>query len=357
MTTTVVAALVLPPPTTGESLISARIANLLAGSGAHLCVINTSPKTHRRTIFYHVRRLAAVLKVPLALVTNVGYSRRSFYTVVGAGYSLIYTIALSAVSRILGYRLFLHHHSSWFAREYRRGFDVLTKVAGPRSTNVVLSEAMAIDLRTHYPRCKEVFVAHNAIHVHDSCEPYRPRPATLVLGHLSNLSLEKGLDTVLDAFAHVRAEGIDAMLHIAGPVTDPIVANLIHTASEKFGEKLVCLGQVRGEAKAQFFSKLDIFLFPSRYKIEAQPMVVLEALSHGVPAIVTPQGYTGEICEILNTVVPPSRYVDAVVAFSKKWIEDQNFSVSQRLDARQRFLDLRQTADAQLRGLASLMTS
>ena len=62
---------------------------------------------------------------------------------------------------------------------------------------------------------------------------------------------------------------------------------MISEARAKFGEAIVELGPVAGAAKQRFFETIDIFFFPSRYRMEAQPLVMLEALSYGVATLAT----------------------------------------------------------------------
>lgn len=57
------------------------------------------------------------------------------------------------------------------------------------------------------------------------------------------------------------------------------------------------VGPVSGGDKDAFYRSLDVFVFPSEYRFEAQPLVVLEALSYGVPCLVTDQGYMGELVQ------------------------------------------------------------
>ena len=41
---------------------------------------------------------------------------------------------------------------------------------------------------------------------------------------------------------------------------------------------------------ANFYTQLDLLVFPTMYVNESEPFVILEALAHGVPVITTPRG-------------------------------------------------------------------
>jgi glycosyltransferase involved in cell wall biosynthesis len=55
------------------------------------------------------------------------------------------------------------------------------------------------------------------------------------------------------------------------------------------------IGPVFGEAKEVFYRQLDVFLFPTKYANEAEPLVVYEALRQGVYVIACDRGAISEM--------------------------------------------------------------
>ena len=55
------------------------------------------------------------------------------------------------------------------------------------------------------------------------------------------------------------------------------------------------LGPVYGEAKRDFYQRLDILLFPTRYINEAEPLVIHEAIRSGVHVMACARGAIGEV--------------------------------------------------------------
>jgi glycosyltransferase involved in cell wall biosynthesis len=49
-------------------------------------------------------------------------------------------------------------------------------------------------------------------------------------------------------------------------------------------------GPVLGDAKKEFFAELNTFVFPTRYRNEAEPLVILEALMNGCPVVANNRG-------------------------------------------------------------------
>ena len=87
---------------------------------------------------------------------------------------------------------------------------------------------------------------------------------------------------------------------------------------------------------------IDLFLFLSRYKYEAQPLVVLEALSFGVPAIVSRRGYTSEIVgDAGHVILDQSSPVAESVSICRQYVDGTISLATQASKSRARFVALR----------------
>ncbi len=127
---------------------------------------------------------------------------------------------------------------------------------------------------------------------------------------LGRLDIEhKGLDLLLEGFALVRDVLIqaDAELAIYGPSVGTS-EDVLHRMIEQYelAQIVSIKGQVLGEDKVLAFSSADVFILPSRY--EGHPVAVLEALSYGLPCLLTPA--TNMAAEVSRSgagwEVPPS---------------------------------------------------
>jgi glycosyltransferase involved in cell wall biosynthesis len=128
----------------------------------------------------------------------------------------------------------------------------------------------------------------------------RPRTANqpsspLRLGFLSNITFDKGFVEFFGILAELSRRGIAYSASIAGPVSAP--------AQRRFDELLAgssnvqYVGAVYGAAKVQFYENLDIFIFPTNYVNEAEPLVVFEALRSGVHVIACNRGAIPEMLD------------------------------------------------------------
>jgi len=114
--------------------------------------------------------------------------------------------------------------------------------------------------------------------------------AAPVVGYLARMCREKGLDTLVEAFIHLKQrESIPRLkLHIAGscgPADEPFVKALRKRLAEAgyIGETVFSPNISRVE-KIGFLESLSVFSVPARYG-EAYGLYLVEALAAGVPVV------------------------------------------------------------------------
>jgi glycosyltransferase involved in cell wall biosynthesis len=97
-------------------------------------------------------------------------------------------------------------------------------------------------------------------------------------------------------------------------VADAEDRRLIEAAVTRYGSRVTYAGPLSVSEVPGFLAGLDLFLFPSRYRHEAEPLVVLEAAREGVPTLAYPVGGLPEVLAATGgTCVPAdSSFVDAV---------------------------------------------
>jgi len=115
------------------------------------------------------------------------------------------------------------------------------------------------------------------------CPSRRTRTSStrLVLGYVGRLSVEKNIALLVQIARELRESNIPADFLIVGQGGDEALLR------QQLPEATFA-GVLRGEALAEAYANMDIFLFPSH--TDTFGNVVLEALASGVPAIVTPDG-------------------------------------------------------------------
>lgn len=345
----VVAAVALPPPLHGQSLVNKAITDRLRHK-TPIAVVDLSPGSLNRDIFYHLRRLWMALYTAAVLVFHASRHRKTFYTVVEAGAGMTYTVFLTSIAKRLGYQLFLHHHASNYLLHFAPIFDRLARNTGSETVHIVGSELMARDLRSTYPTVKAITISTNVCHIEaGQFSKFRPRSAqSLKIGFLSNLTMEKGLGRAIAVASRLKATGASVDLILAGPLIEDEARHAFEAARPMLGDNLSYLGPVIGSAKADFFNSIDIFLFPTTYRHETHGLVVFEAMSYGVPVIVNDTGYTAEFARGSGIVVAPGEdFVERSVDTISYWATHRDELAAQSAVSRQAYERLRADSEKQ----------
>ena len=136
---------------------------------------------------------------------------------------------------------------------------------------------------------KRGFPAETLHTVHYGVDPNRFSPATheqaegrnLRVGWLGVIGFRKGLDRVRRISEWADQRGISIEFHFVGPIQDAESLEILH----RFRRPYTLHGVKKGEALKELIPQWDLYLLPS-YE-EGFPVSVLEAMSAGIPAIVS----------------------------------------------------------------------
>lgn len=295
----VVAVCALPPPVHGQSMVTSHVLRIMSESGCRVQIVNTSPGDLSRSLIYHGKRVLGTMRGCLAILRKRGDF--CVYTVCESGWGVVYNAAILACARIKRAPVFLHHHTSAHFIEDSSRLKLVARLSGPAAVHLVLSDAMRerfIEvIGLDYGRC---VVLHNSSIVADQVERSErniSHNGVLHVGFLANITREKGVAKSIAVLEKLLAAGVPAKLRLAGPLADDFSKKLVQAAMKRMPDSVEWVGPVSGGDKDAFYRSLDVFVFPSEYRFEAQPLVVLEALSYGVPCLVTDQGYMGELVQ------------------------------------------------------------
>lgn len=336
-----------PPPTHGQSLCTEALAKRLAQHGVALAPVDIGAaggKFVGKTTLKLFRHMRLLLDARNARVVYISANSN-------AGMWL--TAAISWTLRVTGKQLFIHHHAFDHVRRRRASMVALARAAGAEATHIVLGRNMADLLLLHTPEVGRTMILNNAGLVDDTLISSQSSADGICLGHLSNLSKEKGIIEVVDLALRLARSGVRARLVIAGPTTDNDATEAISRASDALGTDFEYMGPVSGERKEEFFAKISHFVFPTRYRNEASPMVLLEAMAAGIPCIATDTGcISNDVDADGGLVVDLS---DDFPAVAEAWITSENGTETRAGRARAQFMRLRREHEDQVGELVSLL--
>lgn len=345
----------LPPPVHGQSIVHSMLDARLRGLRRH-AAIDIGPGTGHGWR-YHATRLGRVVRAARSIpVTTDG----TVYLSSEAGFGVLYLILLTLMARLAKKRIIMHHHVySYITRP-----DILHKLsialAGKNCYHIVFSEKMKREFKQRYGAERQCIVLNNAIFVDRETER-EPQPHAadeLVVGFIGRLEESKGFDTFLQMMARWSDEPRVRFV-VAGDCEQTRFAADIRAMRAELGSRLATPGFVQGAAKAQFYDDIDVLVFPSRYRNEASPMVVYEALAAGVPCVVTRVGAVEDLVTAdCGRLLELDDHLDVGIdGFVQGLLDDPSHLAERRAAARQRFLTLRGQAESAFSDLVQLAGS
>jgi glycosyltransferase involved in cell wall biosynthesis len=346
----------LPPPVTGMTLLTEKVVNGLREKTS-VRVINWSAGDARPRFHTRIRRF---LRAAKALATLIVHGRvrdgRAYVTANNKGGLLMTGLIVNAARR-LGYSVFLHHHAYTYIDHFDNKMAWIVRSMGPDGVHVVHCSQMVEDFRATYPESGDFEFVFPSI-VSSPLELPRQRVREpFQLGFLSNLSVEKGLDLVLEAFRVLHERGRNVRLCLAGPANTDEAQRLVDDAVKKYDGRVMHVGAVYGGRKVEFYKSIDAFVFPT--KTESWGIVLNEAMAAGVPVISTDRGsirtLVGNGAGLI--VKDAARFVDEAVRQVENWIDSPQVYSAASQAAVQQADYLHREATVQLERLVSRICS
>jgi Glycosyltransferase len=170
--------------------------------------------------------------------------------------------------------------------------------------------------------------------------------------HLSNLRIDKGLGRAIESLRAAVHAGLDVELLLGGPLAGQDEATLLQEGTREFGSRIRHVGALATEDVPAFLAGADLFLFPSLYRNEAEPLVVLEAMAAGVPVLMYAVGCAN--C-MTPSALPP---VEVSLEFGPRVVgllgdlTDAAVAARFRADSRRQLSNMRKQARDRLSRLA-----
>jgi len=305
----------MPPPVTGRTLATRRLLERLRGE-FELQVRDLAPDRPTRGWWLRLSKLQRTLGAIAWLAFHRRQPRTTIYLVANHGAGLLYDNVFAALARRKRYPLVVHHHVFSYLNRRSLIFQAFLKAAPANTLHVVLCRRMQDLLRCVYAPAHTFITVPNLVEAGTGERDEglaRPRSAELVIGLLSNLTMAKGLEEVVAVHRSLAAAGISVRLRLAGPAGDAASRRYIaRLLNEPAIAPIEWVGPVSGKGKVEYLRSLDVFLFPTRYRNEAQPLVLLEALAQGVPVIANDRGCIGGLvdAEVGHLASDPARFVE-----------------------------------------------
>lgn len=338
-----------PPPVDGKAVITHEFANRCSEvASVRICRLESGARSVAP--LYHMRRLYRALRASFLVLVRAK-RRDVVYVAVDSGWGMLYTLLFAIAASIKTCRLFLHHHSFAYLNEKWLLARLVWGVNKERTTHIVLCARMERLGREKYggDGCYEIL--NNCAFSNTLPNDLGAKEPTFgdlfVVGLISNLSREKGLFLFLEVVKKCNELGAKIFGILAGPIAKR--DHLEFKRMTKGRRDIEYVGPVYGSTKEEFFRSIDLLMFPTLYELEAQPMVLVEAVSAGLPFIALERGCIGCDWGAVGVVVASTdRALEELVGKVMLLSSDRTYVRNMRARSIQTLSDMRKEGSSQL---------
>ena len=270
-----------PGPLSGVSIANQVVREVLSDdSQFEVDLINTSYSrfdeeigkfSFKKTFFY----LALYLNIFKIFKHKIIYITpgQTFYGILKYGFFII-------LGSIFRKELILHVHGNHLGEEYKslNGIKkyIFYCLVSKFSKGIVLSDSLKHNL-TPFIDQGSVFCLPNFAQDYLYEEDKNLVNDELRIFYLSNLMKEKGIICLLKALKNLEKYNIIYKAKIAGNIDEKFSKEILQLLNELENTKYV--GVVNGEAKKNLLKWGNIFVLPTFYKMEGQPISIIEAMA------------------------------------------------------------------------------
>ncbi len=275
----------LSPPINGVSICNDKITSLKE-IGFQVAHINTANVNFSEQLgVFSIKKTMVILKQYVYLYKIFG-GNTIYITPGQTFFGVLKYLPFLLLSKILNKKIVLHIHGNYLKSEYenlqglqKKIFKFTIKLA---SSGIVLSPSLKNNL-TPFLKENDIYIVPNFVDEEifniQEKEIENKGFKTLKILFLSNLMTEKGILDLLDSLEILENKKVIYEAILAGnidPEIKEVVLNKINSLNNT-----TYLGVVRGKQKKEILLNANVFVFPTYYKMEGQPISLLEAMGFG----------------------------------------------------------------------------
>ena len=331
----------LPPPVTGQSVLFSLLTQRLSEHQVKYRVINTAlTLTGQNYQGFSWNRAISLVPSFLHALPLIFYHRTTVYmTIANSWNGFLKDLVFLTIARIRGHRIIVHCHGGNYKEFYSQSSLIakwlIRTTIGSADSLVILSNVFRPDFYFLKDfNTKIVVVANGLTHTIPSLNTLTStnteiplclraeQPHHLRILFFSNLIETKGYLVLLEAVnILVNQYQISLSAHFCGEFllvgstpSYPTVAEAeadfrVRIQNYGLAENVVVRGSISGEEKHRELLEGDIFVLPTTYQNEAQPVAIIEALAYGCTVISTPHRAIPEMLDYgkAGILIEPNR--------------------------------------------------
>ncbi len=303
----------LPPPVHGASMVgkfisqSNAIKSIFHGRFINLSTSQTVDEIGKNSLLKGARYISLAFKILWQLIE---YRPNLIYMTISSGGPGFYKdFPLAMLSKLMRVKRVYHLHNKGIKNYQDRYLDdKLYRMVFRNSKVILLSEYLYPDIQKYLPKSDVYYCANGIpgnISVNDSDSVLGRKinekqisngdyTSLVEILFLSNLIKSKGIYILLETCQLLSKRKLNFHITIVGDAGDITVKQLQQKIIElELISQVTYVGRQIGREKKIYFQRADLFVHPT-YE-DCQPLVILEAMQHGLPVVSTFEGAIPEI--------------------------------------------------------------
>lgn len=305
-----------PKPISGVSLANKVVKDVLRKSNEYnVDKINTSYPVFEDAVgSFSIKKLIFFLKINCKAFKIV--RKDIIYMTPGQTFfGVLKYASFTCLGSLLKKEMIIHVHGNYLGTQYGLLLGIKKRIfyffISKFTKGIVLSDSLKSNLTPFLSPKKIVTLPNFAEKYLISDSPINANEIRIV--YLSNLMEEKGILILLNALQVLEKKSIKYTAKVAG--------NIDHRLSKEIKEKLKTIentnyiGIVEGKTKKELLEWGNIFVLPTYYKMEGQPISILEAMATKNVIITTKHaGISDIITEKINGFFVEKKDVESLAS-------------------------------------------
>jgi glycosyltransferase involved in cell wall biosynthesis len=339
----------LPPPVHGASIVGKYIqSSTLINQQFCTHFINLATATKLTDSGNGgIKKIVGLLKIQLKIISALLHRKYDlcYVTLNSSGPAFYKELLIVTLLKVFRQKLIYHFHNKGVTRNNKNKINhLLYRFVFKNSRCIVLSPKLIYDIQP-YVDSKNVFYCVNGISaIEDKIAnmPLRKKSHVCSLLFLSNMLVEKGVLVLLDGCRLLKEKGLSFTCHFVGgwgDISEETFNSIVKKSN--LSDVVRAHGPKYNQEKSQFYTNADIFILPTFYRNEVFPLVLLEAMQHGIAIVSTPEGGIPDIViEEQTGFLVPQRDVQALAKKIELLILNPELREKMGIEGKKRFENL-----------------
>lgn len=347
---------VFPPPTHGFAFVNDAMKNLIVNIDPKSSIFDLSSISLSRNISnISIRFFKFLFIYPKYLLFSFLNKYHTLYIGLSGGFGQFYDLLILSIARVTRQNIFIHHHSFSYLNKINLLTYLVIWMSGRNATHLVLCNLMQEKLRVYRKNLSCILLSNSVFLINNNADIFTHRQLKTI-GFLGNISTKKGIKIFFNVLENLNIQrSVNGI--IGGPFQDSKSEIFTRNELKRFSF-ISYLGPIYNNDKEKFFNTIDVLLMPSVLE-EAEPLVIHEAMSYGIPVIAYNKGCIKEILKQNSGIVVELNlnFINYAVKLINNWINNPKIFHLIKTNSHNRYIRTKNKSKMTLENIISQITN